>query len=311
MSSKLTSLEDKLIHSGNHMAQKVTAAAISAFTDYKHRHLGIRAASVSFFVIFSAFPLLAFCVYLVGQMVGDANPSVSAPMVLQMLRDFVPGMQKWIEKGLFDVIRGNSVTSWVNAVLLGWSGLGLFSALLSAMESLDDHHKHRAHMTHILLAILTLSIFAVFISTIVFTRMAVKSDQIPFWLQGVPDGVQKALFFLARTKILLIAVSIGCVASTYKFLSPIKLTIRSAVAGALMFTSLLFLSRSAYWIYLHYNQQSIQSTYGVFSALILIMLWVHFCVNCLMYSCLFSIHFDRMSGVASSSNSHQDHSHAA
>ncbi|MBL7714525.1 MAG: hypothetical protein JNL01_03590, partial [Bdellovibrionales bacterium] len=62
--------------------------------------------------------------------------------------------------------------------------------------------------------------------------------------------------------------------------------------GALVFTALLFASRSAYWIYIHYNKANIQSSYGIFSTLILIMLWVHFCVSCLLYGCLYAWHLD-------------------
>ena len=289
-----------MIGGGTQLAKNLMNTAIAAFSDYKGRHLGNQAASVSFYAIFSVFPLLAFTVYLVGQLIGDEGHARSAPMVLRMLREFVPAMQTWIEKGLFDVIKGNAVTSWMNAVLLGWSGLGLFKALLAAIESLpEDHqHEHRAHTTQLALATATLGLFAVFVATIVFCEMAGKTDRIPFWLQTLPLEVQDILYFGAHTRTLLGLVSIGIVMSLYKLLLPVKVSFRASLVGSLVFTGLLLASRSVYWIYLHYNTHAIQSSYGIFSTLILIMLWVHFCVSCLMFGCLYALHLDQVTGAA-------------
>ncbi|MBI3558277.1 MAG: YihY/virulence factor BrkB family protein [Deltaproteobacteria bacterium] len=292
----LVNIEKKFIGGGTQFAKKLMNTAIAAFSDYKGRHLGNQAASVSFYAIFSVFPLLAFTVYLVGQLIGDEGHARSAPMVLRMLREFVPAMQSWIEKGLFDVIKGNAVTSWMNAVLLGWSGLGLFKALLAAIEALpeDHHHEHRAHTTQLALALSTLGLFAVFIATIVFCEMAGKTDKIPFWLQTLPLEAQDVLYFGAHSRALLGLVSIGIVMLLYKLLLPVKVSIKSSLVGSLVFTGLLLASRSVYWIYLHYNTHAIQSSYGIFSTLILIMLWVHFCVSCLMFGCLFALHLDEL-----------------
>lgn len=296
--SKISNIEDKVISGTNQMAQKLVSTLISAFLDYKHRHLGLPAASVSFYVIFSVFPLLAFSVYLVGKMIGDNSNSLSAQMVLTTLRDFVPGMQSWIEKGLFDVVKGNSASSWMNAVLLGWSGVGLFSALLNAMGSLpnDHEHHHRAHIAQFTLAGAMLGLFTAFMSTLMFTEMVNAAGILPDWMDRWPAFVKTIFFYGAKTKILLALVSVGFVMSTYILLCPVKITVRSAFIGSLVFTGLLFLSRSAYWIYIHYNKANIQSSYGIFSTLILIMLWVHFCVSCLMYGCLYGLHLDQANG---------------
>ncbi|MBI3543414.1 MAG: YihY/virulence factor BrkB family protein [Deltaproteobacteria bacterium] len=277
------------------MTKHLVDTAITALSDWKDRHLGGEAASVSFYAIFSVFPLLAFSVYLVGTLSGNGDHSAAAKLVLAMLRDFVPGMQNWIEKGLFDAIKGSAATSWVNGALLAWSGLGFFGAVLSAVERLPEnaHDEHRAHLTQFVLAAVTLALFGAFLSTLVFCEMAGKSARIPAWLQELPFEVQDALYFGARTRVLLGVVSVAIVATLYKLLLPVKLRIRSAVIGALVFTGLLLASRSVYWIYLHYNKHSIESTYGIFSALILIMLWVHFCVSCLLYGCLYALHLDK------------------
>ncbi len=310
----LAKFEKKMIGGGTQFAKNLMNTAIAAFSDYKGRHLGNQAASVSFYAIFSVFPLLAFTVYLVGRLIGDEGHARSAPMVLRMLREFVPAMQTWIEKGLFDVIKGNAVTSWTNAVLLGWSGLGLFKALLAAIESLpeDHHHEHRAHTTQLALALSTLGLFAVFVATVVFCEMAGKTDKIPFWLQNLPLEVQDVLYFGAHTRLLLGVVSVGIVMTLYKLLLPVRVTLRASLVGSLVFTGLLLASRSVYWIYLHYNSHAIQSSYGIFSTLILIMLWVHFCVSCLMYGCLYALHLDQLDGAAAPAHSDgQDGGHGA
>src|SRR5437016_3560133 len=131
--SQIHNLEQKLISKGNAFAAYLLKTALVAFSDYKQRQIKTAAASVSFYAIFCVFPLLAFLVYIVGLLIGTAEATKSAPIALKILRDYVPAMQEWIEKGLFDVIKGHAAINWVNALLLGWSSLGLFSALSAAM----------------------------------------------------------------------------------------------------------------------------------------------------------------------------------
>ncbi|MBL7714897.1 MAG: YihY/virulence factor BrkB family protein, partial [Bdellovibrionales bacterium] len=235
--SKISNIEDKMIQGTNQVAQKLVSTLISAFTDYKHRHLGLSAASVSFYVIFSVFPLLAFSVYLVSKMIGDANNAVSAPMVVTTLRDFVPGMQNWIEKGLFDVVKGTAMSSWMNAILLGWSGVGLFAALLNAMNGIpnDHEHHHRAHTTQFVLAAAMLGLFAAFVSTLMFTEIVNAAEALPYWMEKWPSGLKMFFYYAAKTKILLALVSVGFVMGTYMLLCPVRLKVKSAFIGALVF----------------------------------------------------------------------------
>jgi membrane protein len=306
--SLVAKFERRLITAVTRLAKHYTATAVGALSDYHDRHIAGQAASVSFYAIFSIFPLLAFSVYLVGQLVGDEARGDSTAIVLQILRDYVPAMQHWIEKGLFGAISGYTATNWVNAALLGWSGLGLFEALLEGIESLPEAHPHgrRAHVTQAALGVLTLALFAVFIVTVAFCEVVGKASQTPFWLRDLPFELQDVLYYGARSHVLLGVMSVGIVMAIYKILMPVKLSLRSAFVGGLVFTGLHLLSRSAYWIYLHYNKHEIDTSYGAFSALILVMLWVHFSVSCLLYGALFALHLDEAREQARRKHEHRE-----
>jgi membrane protein len=297
---RLNDLEKKLIGRGARFTSKLLHNAVHTYTDYQQRRIGTFAASVSFYAIFSVFPLLAFSVYLVGKVIGDESTTQSVPMVLKVIKDYVPALQGWIEKGLFDVIKGNAATNIVNAVLLGWSGLGLFAAMLLAIENLPEHgaHRDRANLTQIALGFATLAMFAVYMVTVVFSELVDRSVKIPVFLQDLPFELQDTLYFLGKSHTLLIGISIGGVAAVFKLFLPVKVRIRSVIASAVLFAALVMASRSLYWVYLHYNQQVIESTYGVFSTLILIMLWVHFISSCMLYCCLFALHLDHVDGFS-------------
>lgn len=252
--------------------------------------------------------MLAFLTYLVSQFVGDHTGTESVPVVLKVLRDYVPAMQTWIERGLFDIIHKKTVTNWVNALLLGWSALGLFSSMTLSMERLPNLKKphHTAHVTELFMALLCLGLFTAFAGTAVLVQLINSAKYTPLWIQELPSTANHLFLFASQSGALFVGVSIFCVGVLYKALIPTKLSWRSTFLSAALFTALVGLSRAAYWIYLHYNRTDIQTSFGIFSTLILILLWTYFVISCLLYCGLFAVNLNRFSSEVKSLDSDQD-----
>jgi membrane protein len=292
-------IENRVAGGLRSMASRWTRVGVEALTDYHRRELDHEAASVSFYAIFSLFPLMAFLVFVVAELTGSPSANDTAPVVLAILKQLMPNVDGWIEQGVLEILRLNAVDNWLNAILLAWSGMRFFSALLTALSSTPDTDAARAKAAsrskavRTLLAGVTLLLSSVLVVTLVICDFLARSPKIPPWLQGLPYAYQDLIYLGGRTGVLLSLVSVATIAALFKVVLPCRLSLRAAVSGAALCSALLVLSRSAYWIYLHYQGSQIQSNYGAFSALVINMLWIHFVVNCVLYCCLFALQLDR------------------
>ena len=102
------------------------------------------------------------------------------------------------------------------------------------------------------------------------------------WINGAVLGVLLAVTAVVSTGLM------------YYMLIPGALGIKNALLGGVLFSVLLVASRMGYWIYIRYSGDAISSVYGAFSALILIMLWVHFVSHCFIFSCLYAYHLHQL-----------------
>lgn len=295
----LNQVESNISNSFRAFVMRWIHASVDAVDDYYHRELDHSAASVSFYAIFSIFPLMAFLVFAAAELTGSSSTGEAASVALGGFKQIVPAIDGWIEQALLDVLRMTSVDNWLNGVLLAWSGASFFAALQTAAsllppkDLLTSRIGTQSRIVRTFLAALTLGLCALLGLTLIICEFLGRSDKIPVWLQGLPYAYQDIIYWSGRSGVLLAFVSISTIAAIYKILIPCKLSVRSAIAGAVFCSGLLVASRSLYWIYLHYQGAGIQSSYGAFSKLILNMLWIHFVVNCVLFCGLFALHLDR------------------
>jgi len=264
------------------------------YADYKERHINIHAASISFYAIFSLFPMLAFMVYMVSSIAGAGNSTMAAAIVMNILADFVPGLEAWMQKGIFNIIKGTDISNWVNGAILLMAGKGLFAALQSVLYHLPKHedHEEQAHIVRLTLAFATLFLFSIFLSTVVFTELVTTAKSMPVWMIHLPNFVQTTVYSAAKSGILLLVVSIVTIGMIYDILTPYHLRFKYCAMGAACFTGMMVASNKLYHYYSTHSNDIIQSTYGVFSSMVAIIIWVHFLVNAFVFFCLYAYHLD-------------------
>jgi uncharacterized BrkB/YihY/UPF0761 family membrane protein len=292
---KLVNIEHWLVKKLNFIGGKHLRTAVSGYADYRLRHFNEPAAAVSFYAIFSAFPLLAFAAYMVGVITGKADGEASASMVMNILNTFVPGVQGWIEKGLFAIVKGKPVNNLINGLLLAWAANGLFQAANSAIIKIPNDHKHthKSYIETTFLGAVTLTLFASLLSMIIYTEYVSSIEVIPQWLLPIENmTVRDAVITLIKSGVVLACAGILLTGLVYRILVP-QLKFKNALIGGVLFSGLLVVSRSFYWVYLHYNKGTMENVYGAFTTLILIMLWVNFISNCFVYSGLYAYHLNQ------------------
>jgi uncharacterized BrkB/YihY/UPF0761 family membrane protein len=295
---KLVRMETWLVRKLNVVGGKYLKNAIAGYADYRLRHFNEPAAAISFYAIFSAFPLLAFTAYMVGVITGKADGEASASMVMNILTTFVPGIQGWIEKGLFAIVKGKAVHNFINGLLLAWAANGLFQAANSAIIKVPNTHKpvHKSYIENTFLGAVTLSLFVGLLATIIYTEYMSSVDTFPAWMLPIEiPWAREAALAVIKSGGLLACVGITFTGLLYYILIPKALKLRYALVGGVLFSALLVVSRSFYWVYLHYNKGTMESVYGAFTTLILIMLWVNFISNCFVFSGLYAYHLSESS----------------
>ncbi|MCC7441591.1 MAG: YihY/virulence factor BrkB family protein [Bdellovibrionales bacterium] len=308
--SKVHEVEKKMIGGLKMMVAHWVRTLVLALGDYKERHLNVSAASISFYAILSVFPLLAFLVYLASQVQGGGGSTASAEVVLRILRDWVPGMAGWIEKGLFSLMRGTAVANAINGLVLAWAGWGLFTALQAVMEHLPRHeHVHGEGLSHtgrFALAGATFTLFVVLAATVIVCELMGHghgASSLP-WLKQLPGFVRTALTAGAKSGVILAVVGVAVCTALYRLLLPFRLSLRNAALGGAFFAISLALSKKVYWVYMHKSGGELAATYGVFSTLVAIILWVHFIVNCGVIGGLFAYHLQLGDGGAAKGGGH-------
>jgi len=304
---KTIDLERKYLGKLTKSLTRLTKNVTLTLTDYKARHINISAASISFFAIFSLFPLLAFMVYLAAQLDAGSNQT-AAKLVMSLLNDFIPGLQNWITKGLYSIIQGNTVVNWTNGLLLGWAGVGLFGAVEHVIHHLPhhEHHRERAHVVRFGMLLGTLALFSLFALILIASEQISGRGGKPEWFLSTPGFLQVILIAVAKSKFLAGLVGTFTVAAIYQMHLPIKLQWKNVLFGAAFFATLLILSHSAYHFYLAKTQETLQSTYGIFSSMVVVIIWTHFVSNCFVYCCLFAYHLDTEVFERQAEHGHKD-----
>lgn len=276
------------------MALTFLRVLLSTATDYKLRHINVHAASISFYAFFSIFPLLAFLAYVASQMAGETDASGGTRLVLQLVHEFLPGSQRWLEQGLANVIAANRAANWMNGALLAWAGFSLFTAIESVLEHLPQH-EHQAHRSHLARAFYTLITFALcaFLALAVLTsELALRTGKLPPLFADLPAPLYTMLLFAFRSGLMTLITSVAVVGTLYKALIPFRIRARYAYGCAVLFTALLFVSETLFRFYLSQQQAAFQSSYGTFSTLVVLALWVHFLVNVGIAGALFAYHWE-------------------
>ena len=104
-----------------------------AWVDYNRRD-SRQAASLSYYAVFSIFPLILLAVILVSSLVG---PALAQEQVLRMVGDFFPAeTQKLISDNIALALEQQHSFGLVAAVGLIWSALSLFSNLTAALDDI-------------------------------------------------------------------------------------------------------------------------------------------------------------------------------
>ncbi len=239
---------------------------------FNEHRITIHAAQVAFFIIISFFPFVMFLFTLL-----HFTP-ITETELLSLLEMVLPvGIRSTVSNFLLDSLRSSSGTILsITVIATLWAGSKGFASISYEMDCIYEVQNHRGFFYRRFLALFDTILFAAMI--VISLVLLVYGNQLihlidyffPFFSQ-----IDIILFILrSAVSFLLFVVYFTFL---YRFLPHRKSTFRAELPGAVLSAFLWIVFSYLYSIYIDY-QGSFSSVYGSLTYLVLLMLWVYFCI---------------------------------
>ncbi len=163
-----------------------------------------QAASLAYYALFSAFPLILLSVTLVSGLVG---PALAQEQVLELAGSFFPAdTMQLIEENVRLALEQRESFGLVAASLLIWSSLSLFSNLTAALDNIfhptfQRPMWHKRGLALVMAIVLAVLLFGSVITSVIFQMLSVIAMAQPSAILAIvtlflPLGLNVAIFAL-------------------------------------------------------------------------------------------------------------------
>jgi len=244
-----------------------------------------RAAAISYYVLFSLFPLVIFSVGILGLVLQ--NPDVQTEVVDAVMENIPLTEDRGrddVTSTLEDVAKDRSgAIGFVGLLALGWSGSAMFGVVRSSLNHVFRVSTPRPIVLQKLLDLATVLAFApFFIGSVVATsalRWARTASEDLHFLGDVPENLGLA-WWVASTA-LPITMSFIAFFFTYWLIPARRTHAKYVVGGALLAAVLFEVVKLGFTIYLE-NFASYDVVFGSLGAVVAFLFWVYLSANILL-----------------------------
>ena len=249
-------------------------------------HIGAHAASTAYFFILSFIPFILFLTAVLRY----------TPLTYKMVREaivgFVPqNLQSFILGILAEVYGRSAAVLPLSVVMALWSSGKALQSMINGLNTIYHVKETRNWLITRLRAIFFTFLFAV--SVIGSLLMLVLGNRIQVLASRYFPTLGRVIARIIVTRTLIVFGALCLIFVTlYKVLPNRKATFRSQIPGAL-FTATLW-SAFSYFFSLYFElYQNISNMYGSLTALVLVMIWLYFCMNFVLYGAEINAYFEK------------------
>lgn len=242
-------------------------------------HVSVFAAQASFFILISAIPFLMLLLALVQFFIP-----LNAEDVLRIINISFPSMlSSFLTTVIGEVFSRSSAVSIISitAVTTLWSASRGIMALEQGLNSVCHYHRQRNYVWRRLLAFFyTL----VFILTLLLTLGAfVFGNKLEILLSNRFSFVSTVISVILNARVIVFVLLLTlCFTLLYTILPVKKMKFRSQLPGAFAASIGWMLFSGIYALYID-NFSNYSYVYGSLAAIVLLMLWLYFCMNIFLY----------------------------
>jgi membrane protein len=255
--------------------------ASRAYFEFSQNHGSIYAAAVTYYVIFSLFPLLIFTVAVFGIFVSD--PQRQAQVIDEMMKQIPQALQ--FRSQIEDIVSNvantqNGIAGLIGLLGLAWTASGMFRALRRALNNAFDvdarHGFVRGRALDILgvISVLLMSLLSIALSTALGVFRAVSSQ----YFHGFLSNLGWTVFYL----LLPLAVSWFVFLATYRWVPNHSTNSRDLWIGALVAALGFELAKAGFGIYV-VKFGNYAEVYGALGSVVAFMFFVFLVTNIVIF----------------------------
>lgn len=225
------------------------------------------AAAISYFALFSFFPLILFTTVIAGTWL---DPLLNRNQVIEQLNFVAPALGYLLRSNLSRIVGLEETVTGISFITLIWSASSIFYVLRRTLDRIWEVHERRPLWQHrgmAVIAVLLLSGILLLASTLYSTVLSILDLLTPVSLQLLGSFASQAVSLF---------ISIILFAIIYRYLPHFRVTWRDIWPGALAAGILWEIAKRAFFIYAtRYLAQSslTQLIYGSVATIIAFLAW--------------------------------------
>jgi len=256
-------------------ADRFTGGAGSIFVRaYRNFHVnnGVEAAAaMTFYAVFSLFPILALLVIVASLLVPTENISI---MLGNYLSPVFPASRPLIDQIIKRFVEVRAATGAVGAVVLFWAASGVFVVLARNINRAWENARRRNFVQNRLIAISAVGGMLALLAAAVLTSLlfGFLTRRAPYLFSGL-DPHTPLIALLIRLSPMVLAFLVLLVAYRLLPATPVKMS--EAAWGALVVALAWFLTSSLFSWYINIGSANYNTIFGPLAAMAVLLLWLY------------------------------------
>lgn len=235
-------------------------------------YVGVFSAQAAFFIILSFFPFIMFLLTILQYL------PISESMLMQSITEVIPTALHstfiLIISEIFDNASGTVIS--ITAFTALWSASKGFLSIVRGLNSIYGIKETRNYFVIRFFSAIYTLIFSLLL--IAMLGVLVFGNRIYVWIISIyPEIENLALVILSVRTIFSIAILVIFFLIIYVFIPNRKTKLLSELPGALL-TATGWLGFSFLFSFYIDNMSNFSATYGSLTAIVLLMLWLYFCM---------------------------------
>lgn len=260
--------------------------AYDAGKRYSEHGCSLLAAGISYYVLFSIFPLLIFSVGVVGLLLE--NQSLQDDLVNAVMEN-IPLTQDQGRSDVTDAIRSVSTTSSgaigvIGLITMGWAASSVFGAVRRSLNIASSVEVHRPWVPQKLLDLSMVFFFTPFFLASIAATTALRaaeahSSDVPV-LGGLADDL--GTFWWLASILLPMVFSFLLFVFLYALIPVTRPRLHHVIPGAIVAAFLFEFAKLSFSLYLeHFSNYDV--VFGSLGAVVAFMFWVYLSAGILLY----------------------------
>lgn len=251
--------------------------------------VGVYTAQASFFMVLSIFPLIMLIMTLIG------FTDISQEVLIKFATDFTPNIIDDLVMQIIDELYANASGTIVSitAIAVIWSASKGVSAIITGMYEIFHHDKHSNYIINRLLSMVYVIIFVI-ILVFALVILVFGNRILSAFLNRFEFMSHLTIIVLALRSLLSVLILSLLFIAIYKTARNKDYKFKDYVPGALFSSAGWMLFSYAFSIYID-NFSNYSYMYGSLTTVILLMLWLYFCMYIMFIGAHIVVYFKKLS----------------